>query len=243
MDRKTLISSVLLCWFSLFAFTGVANGQGGKLWEARSPFLKGVQTQAHMEPAIQHPEREKEANSKLQALKARTGQRPNFLVIYVDDMGWGDPGVYGGGAAIGAPTPNIDSLAHDGLMMTSSYSQPACTPTRAAWQTGRLPQRSGLVRPTAAGEKTAGIGNEITIARLLSDAGYMTGMIGKWHLGEEEGQWPTDVGFDEYYGNLGVNTIYHDWRDPNISPELVSKPERIAAMKKVGFIRTTVKSK
>lgn len=68
-------------------------------------------------------------------------------------------------------------------------------------------------------------------------------MAGKWHLGEAEGQWPTDVGYDEYYGNLGVNTVFHDWRDPEFSPEMVYKPERVEAMKKVEFIRTTVKSK
>ncbi|MEN8206987.1 MAG: arylsulfatase [Pseudomonadota bacterium] len=243
MNQRRIMAPALLCVLGLLTIATVANGQDEKLWKAKSPFLKGVQMQAHLEPAIPHPEREKEANAKLKALKAKAGQKPNILVIYVDDMGWGDPGVYGGGAAIGAPTPNIDSLAHDGLMMTSSYSQPACTPTRAAWQTGRLPQRSGLVRPTAAGEESGGMGAEVTIATLLSDAGYMTGMIGKWHLGEAEGQWPTDVGYDEYYGNLGVNTIYHDWRDPNFSPEVVNKPERVEAMKKVEFIRTTVKSK
>jgi arylsulfatase len=125
----------------LLAFTGVANGQDEKLWKAKSPFLKGVQEHSYLEPAIPHPAREKEANAKLEAFETRTGQKPNFLVIYVDDMGWGDPGVYGGGSAVGAPTPNIDSFAHTGLMMTSAYSQPSCTPTRGAWQTGRLPQR------------------------------------------------------------------------------------------------------
>lgn len=85
---------------------------------------------------------------------------------------------------------------------------------------------------------------ETTIAKLLSDskADYITGMAGKWHLGEAAGQWPTDVGYDEYYGNLGVNTSYHDWRDPNFSPELVYDPECVEAMNQVEFIRTTVKS-
>jgi arylsulfatase len=226
----------------LSGFSGTAYGQGAKIWKANSPFLKGVQEQPHLEPAIPHPEREREAKAKLDTLAAKAGQKPNFLVIYVDDMGWGDPGVYGGGAAIGAPTPNIDRLARNGLMMTSAYSQPSCTPTRAAWQTGRLPQRSGLTRPTAAGEETGGMASEVTIAKLLSETGYITGMAGKWHLGEAEGQWPTDVGYDEYYGNLGVNTVYHDWRDPNFSPEVVFKPERVEAMNKVKFIRTTVMS-
>jgi len=242
MNNKTHLSRTMIITVGLYMFTGTVNGADDNLWKAKSPFLKGVQKSAHLEPAIPHPEREKAANTKLKAFEAKAGQKPNMLIIYVDDMGWGDPGVYGGGATVGAPTPNIDSLAHNGLMMTSAYSQPACTPTRAAWQTGRLPQRSGLTRPTAAGEESGGMGNERTIAKLLSDGGYLTGMTGKWHLGEAEGQWPTDVGFDEYYGNLGVNTVYHDWRDPEFSPELVYKSERVEAMKKVEFIRTTVKS-
>jgi len=194
-----------------------------------------------MEPAIPHPEREASAAGKLAALAAKTGKRPNLVIFMVDDMGWGDPGCFGGGSAIGAPTPNMDRLAASGLRMTSSYAQPACTPTRAAMLTGRLPQRTGLTRPTAAGEATAGMAGEVTIAALLSDAGYMTGMAGKWHLGEDEGQWPTDVGFDEYFGNLSANTSYHDFRDPEFSPELIFNPERAAAMARLKFIRTTVK--
>ena len=203
-----------------------------------SPFLKSECTQANFEGAIPHPGRDRELQLKLERQP-----RPNILIIYVDDMGWGDPGVYGGGPALGAPTPHIDALAARGLRMTSAYSQPACTPTRAAWQTGRLPQRTGLTRPTAAGEESGGMGNEVTIAELLRDAGYKTGMAGKWHLGEGPGMWPTDVGYDEYYGNLSVNTAYHDWRDKHFSPELVFDDERVQAMNDLDFVRTTVHSK
>lgn len=97
-----------------------------------SPFLKVVRLSDHLEPIILHPNRETEANKKLAELIEQKGRRPNILIIYVDDMRWGDPGVYGGGPALGAPTPNIDRLAAAGLRMTSAYSQPACTPTRAA---------------------------------------------------------------------------------------------------------------
>jgi len=213
------------------------------LWKPKSPFLKGVQTAANLEPTIPHPAWEREAQAKLAALEKKTGRKPNILIFIVDDMGWGDPGSYGGGAAVGAPTPTMDRIAAEGLRMTSAYAQPSCTPSRGALLTGRLPQRSGLTRPTAAGELTKGIENEVVIASLLANAGYRTGMAGKWHLGEEKGQWPTDVGFDEYYGNLGANTVYHDFRDPEISPELVYKPERVAAMNEVSFIRSTVRLK
>lgn len=224
--------------------TPVASGQEGPAapwWKANSPFLKGVMTRPNMEPAIPHPGRDERAAEKLAALASRARRKPNMIVVMVDDMGWGDPGCFGGGAAIGAPTPNIDRLAASGLRMTSAYSQPSCTPTRAAMLTGRLPQRSGLTRPTATGEASAGMAGEVTIARLLSDAGYVTGMAGKWHLGEDEGQWPSDVGFDEYFGNLAANISFHDFRDPDFSPEIVYNPERAAAMDRVHFIRTTVK--
>jgi arylsulfatase A-like enzyme len=226
------------------AGTPVAEGQQGPSapwWKASSPFLKGVMTAPNLEPAIPHPDREEAADAKLAALAEKTGRKPNLIMIMVDDMGWGDPGCFGGGPTIGAPTPNLDRLAASGLRMTSAYSQPSCTPTRAAMLTGRLPQRSGLTRPTATGEASAGMAGEVTIARLLSEAGYLTGMTGKWHLGEDEGQWPTDVGFDEYFGNLSANISFHDFRDPEFSPELVYNPERVAAMDQVRFIRSTVK--
>ena len=75
------------------------------------------------------------------------GQARTLLVILMDDVGWGDFGCYGGGGAFGAPTPNIDRLARDGLVLTSCYSEPSCTPTRASIMTGRLPMRHGLLIP------------------------------------------------------------------------------------------------
>ena len=237
------MSAALVLTAALTILNGAQAQQAAPLWKPRSPFLKSAQKTANLEPSIPHPAWEQEAHQKLVALEKRSGRKPNILVFIVDDMGWGDPGAYGGGAAVGAPTPNMDRLAAGGLRMTSAYSQPSCTPSRAALLTGRLPQRSGLTRPTAGGELTRGIENEIVSASLLAKAGYMTGMAGKWHLGEEKGQRPTDVGFDQYYGNLAANTSYHDFRDPEISPELVNKPERVAAMAKVPFIRHTVRMK
>ena len=233
---------VYISLFSLLAASGVALAkEEGSTW--KSPFLESVRVKPHLEPALQHPAWDKESQAKLAALEKKHGRKPNIVIFMVDDMGWGDPGVYGGGAAIGAPTPNMDKLAHGGLMLTSAYSQPSCTPTRAAFQTGRLPQRSGQTRPTAAGEASRKT-SEIYLAKILSDAGYKTAMAGKWHLGETEGSLPTDQGgYDEYYGNLGVNTVYHDWRDPEISPEIANRPEYFEKMKKVDFVRHSVKIK
>ena len=77
---------------------------------------------------------------------------PNIVLILVDDMGYGDPGCYGGGKAIGAATPQMDRLAREGLRLTSCYAQHTCTPTRSAMLTGRLPVRTGLIRPILAGD-------------------------------------------------------------------------------------------
>src|ERR1700742_3138485 len=95
------------------------------------PIIGAVEAPApNREPRFVLPERERAAQEKLDAFVARNGKRPNVLMILMDDVGWGDFGCYGGGGAFGAPTPNIDRLARQGLLMTSAYSEPSCTPTR-----------------------------------------------------------------------------------------------------------------
>ncbi|MGC1480247.1 MAG: hypothetical protein WA771_07065, partial [Chthoniobacterales bacterium] len=79
--------------------------------QEQSPFDQTVQSADYLEPAIPHPEQAKEAAAKLAALEGKFGRKPNIVVLLVDDMGWGDPGTYGGGLLIGAPTPNIDQMA------------------------------------------------------------------------------------------------------------------------------------
>jgi hypothetical protein len=91
-----------------------------------SVFDQTVVEKENWEPAIPRPEQEKVADNKLKEFEQKHGKKPNILILLVDDMGWGDAGVYGGGAAIGAPTPNIDKLALEGLRLTSMYSQPTC---------------------------------------------------------------------------------------------------------------------
>jgi len=90
----------------------------------------------NLEPAIAHQSQQKEAQDKLKTFEKNSKKKPNILIFLVDDMGWGDPGAYGGGVAVGAATPNIDRLARQGLKLTSAYSQPLCTPTRATMLTG-----------------------------------------------------------------------------------------------------------
>ena len=165
-------------------------------------FDRSVRTTDNREAAIPRKAQDESVVSKLAALKEKTGKKPNILWIVVDDMGYGDPGCYGGGAAIGAATPNIDKLASEGLKLTSCYSQHTCTPTRSAILTGRLPVRTGLTRPILAGDKITKNPweGELSLPKLLGDAGYVSLLTGKWHIGESKGMRPHDVGFDEFYG-------------------------------------------
>jgi arylsulfatase A-like enzyme len=120
---------------------------------------------------------------------------PNVVIMLADNVGWGDIGVYGGGALRGALTPRIDSIATDGLRLLNGNVEPYCTPTRAALMSGRYTVRT---HSTEIGGLSK---SEITLAELFSSAGYATAVFGKWDLGPEEpGFFPTDRGFDEWYG-------------------------------------------
>ncbi len=194
------------------------------------------------EPVIQHPEQAAQANDKLVALEKKFKKKPNILVFLMDDVGWGDPGCYGGGLASGAPTVNIDRLAREGLRLTSCYAQPSCSPTRATIMTGRLPMRHGILRPPMYGER-GGLEGEVTLAQVLSKAGYNTQAVGKWHMGENKESQPQNVGFDDFYGFLGVSDIYTEWRDPYFYPEIVSSPQRTEMVEKSDFNRFLVHAK
>ncbi len=186
------------------------------------------------EPAFVVPGRAEAATAKLEAFTTRTGRRPNVLVILMDDVGWGDFGCYGGGVAVGAPTPNVDRLARQGLLLTSCYSEPSCTPTRASIMTGRLPMRHGLLVPPMYG-MPGGLTGEVTLPQLLSDAGYVTQAVGKWHMGENEASQPQNVGFDDFYGFLSVSDMYTEWRDPYFFPEVVYSDARTDWVRNIPF--------
>jgi len=132
--------------------------------------------------------------------QAGATDKPNIVLVFLDNFGWGEPGFNGGGIIRGAATPNMDQVAAEGLRLTNFNVEVQCTPSRSALMTGRYAIRSGN-GTVPLGEGVYGLVQwEVTIAEMLSDAGYATGMFGKWHLGRTEGRFPTDQGFDEWYG-------------------------------------------
>jgi Arylsulfatase A and related enzymes len=126
--------------------------------------------------------------------------KPNIVFILMDNLGYGELGVYGGGVTRGAPTPRIDRLAAEGMRLTNFNVEAQCTPSRSAIMTGRFSIRSGT-HSIPIGSGLEGLTQwEVTIAKILSSAGYRTAHFGKWHLGSTQGRLPNDQGFDEWYG-------------------------------------------
>jgi arylsulfatase A-like enzyme len=126
--------------------------------------------------------------------------KPNIVFILVDNLGYGELGVYGGGILRGAPTPRIDKLASEGTQLLNFNVEAQCTPSRSALMTGRFSIRSGTYAVPIGGVADGLTLWEVTIAELLSGQGYATGIWGKWHLGSAEERFPTHQGFDEWYG-------------------------------------------
>jgi arylsulfatase A-like enzyme len=129
-----------------------------------------------------------------------TEGKPNVVLIFMDNFGWGELGVYGGGILRGAPTPRIDHLAEEGMRLLNFNVEAQCTPSRAAIMTGRYAVRTGNASIPVETPLYGLTQWEYTMAEMFSDAGYSSGMFGKWHLGHTKGRFPTDQGFDEWYG-------------------------------------------
>lgn len=165
---------------------------------------------------------------------------PNIVLIVVDDLGFNDITYYGGGIGGGSvPTPQIDSIAKQGIHFTNGYTgNGTCAPSRAALLTGRYPTRVGfeftpaspqlmkLVSGDSFKEENAenyppssslGLpGSELTLPEVLKEKGYHSLLLGKWHLGADEGMTPNDQGFDEFLGFLGGGAMFMEEDDPNV---------------------------
>lgn len=125
---------------------------------------------------------------------------PNIVLILADNLGWGELGCYGGGTLRGAATPRIDGLALQGLLLQNFNVESDCVPTRSALMTGRHPIRTGCLQSVPAGFPQGLTSWERTLPEVLKELGYTTAHHGKWHLGDIPGRYPSDRGFDEWYG-------------------------------------------
>ena len=135
------------------------------------------------------------------AARGESSSPANLLVIVADDLGWGDLGFHKSRIA----TPNLDQLARDGVELQRFYVYPVCSPTRAAFLTGQMPRRFGVVYPLNPHEQGMPAGLP-TLPRTLQSAGYQTFLVGKWHLGEQSP--PLKSGFDHFYGFMGAEIDY-----------------------------------
>ena len=132
--------------------------------------------------------------------------RPNIVFILTDDLGYGDLSSYGSKTI---NSENIDQLAKDGVKLTSYYAaQPVCSASRAAVLTGVYPNRIGIHNAFGPNSNSGINHNELTLAEMLKENGYSTGIFGKWHLGSKKEYFPTNHGFDEFYGILYSNDMW-----------------------------------
>jgi len=145
-------------------------------------------------------------------------EKPNIILILSDDFGYGDAGAYGGGEGRGMATPSLDRMANEGMLFYTNYAQPSCTPGRAAVQTGRIPNRSGMTTVAFQGQGGGLPAAEWTLASVLKTGGYQTFFTGKWHLGEADYAMPINQGYDvmKYVGLYHLNA--YTYADPTWFP-------------------------
>lgn len=159
-----------------------------------------------------------------------TRKKPHIVLVLADNLGWGELGCYGGGALRGAPTPRIDALAEEGLRCLNFNVESDCVPTRSALMTGRHPIRTGALQSVPAGLPQGIHPWERTLPQVLKQAGYATAMFGKWHLGDREGRYPHQRGFDEWYGIPRTSNETLFTQAPGFDPSVVDVPQVMAGL-------------
>jgi arylsulfatase A-like enzyme len=177
----------------LFVYVAVDSVQA---YQPDAPYLQSAEKNKAKWAA-----EDKQIDAKLAVLEKRFGKKPNIIYILTDDVGWGELGWQGGGKHRGTPTPVLDKMAFEGMRFWCAYAEPSCTPSRIAINTGRHPVRTGLLSVLWPGQMEGLSPQEVTVAEVLSEAGYRTAMWGKWHLGDLPEHAPENQGYDyAYYG-------------------------------------------
>ncbi|MFD1218188.1 MULTISPECIES: arylsulfatase [Microbulbifer] len=212
----------------LFALSGCGDEDLHNSTQAKLPGVKQAEAAAQQEdmnvpPATTQPQGAPQNPRPQEPAATATnpaGTKPNILLIVSDDTGFGDLGPYGGGAGRGMPTPNIDRLADEGMTFFSFYAQPSCTPGRAAIQTGRIPNRSGMTTVAFQGQGGGLPKEEWTLGSVLKKAGYKTYFTGKWHLGESDYALPNAQGYDVMEHAFLYHANAYTYGDPEWFPEM-----------------------
>jgi len=191
-DRKLYLSISVFAVLALLLSVGTALAkQKGKIVHDAEYYI--IEAQNGKKWAAE----DKDLDKKLAELRKKFGAPPNIVHIMWDDTSFGDVGIPAISKIRGFETPSINRMAEEGILFTRMYTEPGCTPSRAAVATGRLAVRSGMYSIGFPVEYSGMRAEEVTIAEVLSEAGYATAFYGKWHLGDIEQSWPHNQGFDE----------------------------------------------
>jgi arylsulfatase A-like enzyme len=183
-------------WVSIIAFSAMTVATGA--YSEDGPIIRDAEYRILER---QHGERWKAEDADIDAKLAQFrekngGKPPNILYILLDDVGFGEFGMPDLDVIRGYSTPNISSFAEEGMAMMRMYTEPSCTPTRVAMMTGRHPVRTGFDEAKAVPEGEGLAAEEVTLAEILSEAGYASAHIGKWHMGDIEQSYAINQGFD-----------------------------------------------
>jgi arylsulfatase A-like enzyme len=207
ITKCTLIPVTLLI-LGLVSGSALADNKSGKIIHDTEYYILEAQNGKKWKAM------DKKVDNKLaQFRKKNGGKPPNLLYILIDDVGFGDLGIPELNAIRGYQTPAINKFADESMRFARMYTEPSCTPTRVAFLTGRQPFRNGM-GDTAVDIAGFGLaGKEVTLAEMLSESGYNTVHIGKWHMGDIMESWPNHQGFD--YASFPIHqqgqlTIYND---------------------------------
>ena len=203
MKQKTfslIMASAVLAMLCLTTNGALAGDSKGKIVHDAEYYILDAQN------GEKWAAEDKEVDKKLAELRKKFGRPPNIIHIMWDDTAFGDVGIPAIQKVRGLVTPHLNTMAEEGILFTRMYTEVGCTPSRAAVVTGRLAVRSGMYNIGMLLESHGMRGEEVTIAEVLSKAGYATAFHGKWHLGDIEESYPHNQGFDEAFFT-GYNQI------------------------------------
>ena len=202
-----MVPAVLFAWLVVFASPATADEI---VYDAE--YVK-----SYNQYKTEWDKEDKALQKRLAALETKKGKRPNIIFFMWDDAAYGRVGHPMLSKLTGIDTPNIDKMAREGMILTRMYTEPSCTPTRVAAMTGRHPIRTGLTQVVFPVHAIGMPNEEVTIAELLKKEGYKTAFYGKYHVGDIDGSYPHQNGYDEtlftIYNQFGSQFFNKDGED------------------------------